>query len=122
MASRYRTNPGDAFKVDFGSGFDLALITNFLHHFNRATCVSFLRKVADALAPGGQVAVVEFVPNQDRISPPIPAGFGLTMLAGTPEGDVYTEADLRSMLAEAGLHEPHVHELPTPQKVVVAKK
>jgi hypothetical protein len=44
------------------------------------------------------------------------------MLAGTPEGDVYTEADLRSMLAEAGLHEPHVHELPTPQKVVVAKK
>jgi hypothetical protein len=84
--------------------------------------VSFLRKVADALAPGGQVAVVEFVPNQDRISPPIPAGFGLTMLAGTPEGDVYTEADLRSMLAEAGLHEPHVHELPTPQKVVVAKK
>ncbi len=122
IASRYRTNPGDAFEVEFGSGFALALVTNFLHHFSRATCVSFLRKVAGALAPGGQVAVVEFVPNQDRISPPIPAGFALTMLAGTPDGDVYTEADLRNMLAEAGLHEPHVHELPTPQKVVVARK
>jgi SAM-dependent methyltransferase len=122
LASRFRTIPGDAFKVDFGSGFGLALVTNFLHHFDRATCVEFLRKVAAALAPGGQIAVVEFVPNADRISPPIPAGFGLTMLAGTPSGDVYTEEDLHSMLAEAGLRGAQAHQLPTPQKVVVAKK
>lgn len=122
LASRYRTIPGDAFKVDFGTGFDLALVTNFLHHFDRATCATFLRKVAGALAPGGQIAVVEFVPNPDRVSPAIPAGFALTMLAGTPSGDVYTEDDLRGMLAEAGLHGAQAHQLPTPQKVVIARK
>ena len=31
-----------------------------------------------------RVAVLEFVPNPDRVSPPIPARFSLTMLAGTP--------------------------------------
>ena len=40
---------GDAFAVDYGSGYDIALLTNFLHHFDEATCVSLLQKVGRAL-------------------------------------------------------------------------
>jgi hypothetical protein len=29
---------GSAFDVDYGSGYDLVLLTNFLHHFDMATC------------------------------------------------------------------------------------
>ena len=46
--------PGDAFKVEFPGGFDVALVTNFLHHFDPPTCTSFLRKVQAALKPGGR--------------------------------------------------------------------
>src|SRR6185437_5232032 len=54
VASRYRTIPGSAFDVDFGSGYDLVLITNFLHHFDAPTNETLLRKVHNALADGGR--------------------------------------------------------------------
>jgi len=122
VASLYRTIPGDAFLTDFGSGYDVALVTNFLHHFDRAQCTAFLQKVARALTPGGRVVLVEFVPNPDRVTPPMAARFSLAMLAGTPAGDAYTLADLTEMLNAAGFGDVQAHSLPTPQTVVVGRK
>jgi 2-polyprenyl-3-methyl-5-hydroxy-6-metoxy-1,4-benzoquinol methylase len=121
VGGRYRLLPGDAFKVDYGTGFDVALITNFLHHFDRATCVSFLRRVAAALKPGGRAVVLEFVPNDDRVSPPMAAAFAITMLAGTPAGSAYTFAELREMSREAGFTSAVAHPVP-PQTIVIATK
>jgi precorrin-6B methylase 2 len=120
VADRHRTIPGDAFKVDYGSGYDVALLTNFLHHFNRETNVSLLRKVAASLNKGGRVVVLEMVPNEDRVSPPFPAGFALTMLAGTPAGDAFTLTDLQEMLSAAGFGRASAHPLPSPETVVIA--
>jgi 2-polyprenyl-3-methyl-5-hydroxy-6-metoxy-1,4-benzoquinol methylase len=122
VGARHRALSGDAFKVDWGTGYDVALVTNFLHHFDRAACTTLLRKIAAALNPGGRVVVVEFVPNADRVSPPPAAGFVMNMLAGTPSGDVYTFDDLAEMLAGAGFHDPVRHQLAGPQTVVVAVK
>jgi ubiquinone/menaquinone biosynthesis C-methylase UbiE len=122
VGDRYRTLPGDAFQVDFGAGYDVALVTNFLHHFDPPTCTNFLRKVHAAMKPGGRVVVLEFVPNPDRISPPIPAKFSLTMLAGTPSGDAYTFAELREQLETAGFSNVSAHALPTPETVLLAQK
>jgi ubiquinone/menaquinone biosynthesis C-methylase UbiE len=122
VQDRYRTLPGDAFKTTFPDGFDVALVTNFLHHFDPSTCTTFLKKVHAALVPGGRVAVLEFVPNPDRVSPPVPARFSLSMLAGTPSGDAYTFAELRDQLEEAGFRNVSAHALPTPQTVLLAEK
>ncbi|MFN2444516.1 MAG: methyltransferase [Vicinamibacterales bacterium] len=120
VADRHRTIPGDAFKVDYGSGYDVALLTNFLHHFDRDTNVSLLRKTGAALNKGGRVVVLEMVPNEDRISPPFAAGFALTMLAGTPSGDAFTLNELQEMLTAAGFGRASAHPLPTPETVVIA--
>ncbi len=120
VADRYHLHPGDAFKIDFGPGFDAAAVTNFLHHFDRETCTEFLRKVAAALKPGGRVAILEFVPNEDRVSPPAPAAFVLNMLAGTQSGDAYTLPELSAMLETAGFGEIKTRSLPTPHTVIVA--
>jgi ubiquinone/menaquinone biosynthesis C-methylase UbiE len=122
VQDRYRTLPGDAFKVEFPHGFDVALVTNFLHHFDPLTCTNFLKKVFAALAPGGRVVVLEFVPNPDRVSPPVPARFSLTMLAETPGGDAYTLAELRQQLEGAGFRNVSAHALPTPETVLLAHK
>jgi ubiquinone/menaquinone biosynthesis C-methylase UbiE len=122
VRDRYRTLPGDAFHVDFGTGYDVALVTNFLHHFDQPTCTTFLGKVHSAMKPGGRVVVLEFVPNPDRISPPIPAKFSLTMLAGTPAGDAYTLLELRQQLEAAGFSNVSAHALPTPETVLLAQK
>ena len=45
-----------------------------------------LGKVHTALAPGGRIVIVEFVPNEDRVSPPMPAAFVMNMLVNTEGG------------------------------------
>jgi 2-polyprenyl-3-methyl-5-hydroxy-6-metoxy-1,4-benzoquinol methylase len=117
---RYSTLAGDAFEVGFGKDYDLILIPNFLHHFSKADCIRFLRKSREALLPGGRVAVVEFIPNEDRISPPEVATFSLVMLGSTPAGDAYTFAEFSEMLTEAGFRQPEHHRLPSVVSTVVA--
>jgi len=102
VGDRYHLLPGSAFETDFGSGYDLVLIPNFLHHFDPPTCTAFMRKVHAALKPGGRAAIAELVPNPDRVTPPTAAAFSLMMLATTPAGDAYTLADLESISKNAG--------------------
>ena len=122
VAARHTALPGDAFKVDFGSGYDVALMTNFLHHFDVPTCTTLLKKVAASLKPGGRIAVLEFVPNDDRISPPGAAMFAMQMLGGTPSGDAYTLAELTAMLKDAGVATVSSHPLQGPETVVVGTR
>lgn len=120
VAARYRTLPGSAFDVELGSGYALALLTNFLHHFDIAQNVEFLKRVHSALAPGGRTVILEFVPNEDRVTPPLSASFSLSMLSSTPSGDAYTYKDLDGMLAAAGFARSELHRLdPSVQQIVV---
>ena len=102
VADRYHLLPGSAFETDFGSGYDLVLIANFLHHFDPTTCTTFMRKVYAALEPGGRAAIAELVPNPDRVTPPTAAAFSMMMLVTTPAGDAYTFAELESISKSAG--------------------
>ena len=120
VAARHRTVAGDAFTVDWGGGYDLALVTNFLHHFDVPSCTTFLKKVHASLKADGRVVMLEFVPNEDRVSPPVAAAFAMLMLAGTASGDAFTMAELTSMAEAAGFHGVTRHDLPGPQTVIVA--
>jgi ubiquinone/menaquinone biosynthesis C-methylase UbiE len=123
VADRYHTIEGSAFDVEFGSGYDLVLITNFLHHFDPPTNETLLRKVHAALADDGRAATLEFVPNDDRVTPPDSAGFSMVMLVGTPNGDAYTFAELERMFANAGFSRSTIHALPpTIQQLVISEK
>jgi hypothetical protein len=123
VSDRYHTRPGSAFDVDYGTGYDIVLLTNFLHHFDPATCEMLLRKVRGALADGGRAVTLEFMPNPDRVSPPQAAAFSLMMLGGTPAGDAYTFAELETMFRNAGFADSEWRELPpTIQRVVISKK
>jgi 2-polyprenyl-3-methyl-5-hydroxy-6-metoxy-1,4-benzoquinol methylase len=102
VTDRYTLRPGDAFAVDWGGQYDVVLLTNFLHHFDPPTCVGLLKKVRAALRPGGRAATLEFVPNEDRISPPMAAAFSMTMLVSTASGNAYTLRELNAMYEEAG--------------------
>jgi 2-polyprenyl-3-methyl-5-hydroxy-6-metoxy-1,4-benzoquinol methylase len=123
VANRYRTVPGSAFEVDFGEGYDLVLLTNFLHHFDASTNEQLLRKVHAALKDGGRAVTLEFIPNPDRVSPPIPATFALMMLGTTPKGDAYTFPELERLFMNAGFGRNECHPVPdSPQCVVISYK
>jgi ubiquinone/menaquinone biosynthesis C-methylase UbiE len=123
VSDRFSLIEGSAFEAEFGSGYDVVLLTNFLHHFDPPTCEQLLRKVRAALADGGVAVTLEFVPDDDRVTPPIPAAFSLVMLAGTPGGDAYTYAELERMFADAGFSRSELHDIPaSPQKIIVSHR
>jgi ubiquinone/menaquinone biosynthesis C-methylase UbiE len=123
VANRWKKLPGDAMAVDYGTGYDLVLLTNFLHHFDSATNESIMNKVHASLKPGGRAMTLEFVPNEDRVSPPGPAMFSMIMLASTNSGDAYTFAEFQRMFKNAGFSKSEMHELPgLPEQVIVSTK
>ncbi len=123
LGERFSKIAGSAFTADLGSDYDVILVPNFLHHFSRAECVSFLKRTHAALRPGGKVVIIEFVPNVDRVTPPDAAGFSLVMLGSTPEGDAYTFSEYEGMLSEAGFPKSELHQLPpSAECAVIASK
>jgi 2-polyprenyl-3-methyl-5-hydroxy-6-metoxy-1,4-benzoquinol methylase len=102
VQARVHRLPGSAFDVEFGSGYDVVLVTNFLHHFDPPTIETVLRKIRAALAPGGLVVTLDFIPNEDRVTPARAAAFAMTMLGTTPCGDAYTASEYRRMFQNAG--------------------
>jgi len=116
---RYNMLPGSAFEVDYGGPYDAVLLTNFLHHFDPPTNVTLLKKVRAALKPGGRAATLEFVPNEDRVSPPMPAAFSMTMLTTTAAGDAYTLSELTDMYNQAGYSGITAHPIPMSPHTIV---
>jgi 2-polyprenyl-3-methyl-5-hydroxy-6-metoxy-1,4-benzoquinol methylase len=121
VTNRYRTIPGSAFDVDFGTAYDLVLLPAFLHHFDPPTNVRLLEKIKKAIKPTGLVATLETMPNDDRVTPPSAAAFSMMMLCTTPSGDAYTFRELDHMFRQAGFGESRVHNLGELRQVVLTK-
>jgi len=123
VADRFSTRAGSAFEVEMGSGYDYVLLTNIFHHFDMPTCEKLMRRVHAALKPSGQAITLEFVPNEDRVSPPTAAAFSLIMLANTDSGDAYTFSEYEKMFRNAGFAKSTLHPVPEmPQQLVVSEK
>jgi SAM-dependent methyltransferase len=121
VAARYHLIPGSAFEVEFGTGYDLVLLTNFFHHFDPETCEALMRKAHAALKPGGRAVTLEFVPNEDRVTPPAEAAFALVMLGTTPAGDAYTFSEFERMFRHAGFARSVSHQT-MPGHIIVSYK
>jgi len=121
MAHRYDTIAGSAFEVDWAR-IMMGAFAQFPASLRQAACTELLRRARAALAPGGRVAIVEWVPNDDRVSPPVPALFAMTMLLTTPSGSTYTALEMAAMLAEAKFATPEIIPLlPTPLTLLLAR-
>ncbi len=123
VADRVAFRPGSAFEADLGEGYDIALLTNIFHHFDVATCEKLMRRVHAALKPGGKAITLEFVPNEDRVTPPMAAAFSLIMLAATDSGDAYTFSQYEKMFRNAGFVKTTQHTVPdSPQQLLLSEK
>jgi len=123
VADRHRTLPGSAFEVEFGDGYDIVLMTAFLHMFDPASCEAIFSKAHAALNEGGRAVTMDFMTDEGKTSPPVGAIFAAIMLATSPGGDAYTFAEFESMAANAGFARSERFTMePSPQRIVISYK
>ncbi len=123
VADRFHTIEGSAFDIELGKNYDVVLIPNFLHHFDKQTNETFLRKVHASLKEDGKAVTLEFIPNDDRVSPPPEAMFSLVMLASTPSGEAYPFSEYKEMFENAGFaNNQHIPLPDLPQHLIISTK
>lgn len=104
LSDRVTTIVGDYLEADeLPGGFDLIFLSAVIHSNGPAENEALIAKCARAVNPGGRVAVVDFIMDDARVSPPVGAMFALNMLVATDEGDTYTESEVRGWMQQAGL-------------------
>jgi hypothetical protein len=108
--------------ADFGSGHNVATLGHILHSEGETRSRSLLRKVYEALAPGGTIAIAEFLVNEDRTGPAGSLFFAANMLVNTDEGDTFSFGEIRDWLTEAGFTDARLLEAPGPSPLVLATK
>ncbi len=79
LGDRVRVRGGDYWTDELGEGYDVVLLFNVVHAHDAAANVRLLRRVADALAPGGRVAVLDQLAGSAR-TPVGEAGLGFVGL------------------------------------------
>jgi hypothetical protein len=122
VADRLTTAPGDLQEADFGTGHQVATIGHILHGEGVERSRKLLRRTFDALAPGGTVAIMEFVPNDDRTGPPGALIFDVNMLVNSEAGGTYTFPEMSAWLREAGFTNPRLLEVPAVSPLVLATR
>lgn len=102
LSDRFTFAPGDLLEADFGAGHQIATLGHILHSEGEKRSRLLLQKTAKALAPGGTIAIAEFLVNDDRTGPVSGLIFALNMLVNTSAGDTFSFAEIRGWLEEAG--------------------
>jgi hypothetical protein len=84
--------------------------------FIKTTRFNSSKKLKDEVARKlkGDPRAVAMLPNDDLAGPLFPAVFSLNMLLGTPDGQSYSEGQIKGMLAEAGIRKIRRLTLQTP--------
>jgi ubiquinone/menaquinone biosynthesis C-methylase UbiE len=122
VAGRFSYVAGDLATAEFGGGYDIAILGHILHSEGRARSRELLKKTFHALAPGGTVAIAEFLVEEDRSGPPLGLIFAVNMLAATDEGDTYSFREISGWLREAGFAGPRTLDAPGPSPLILASK
>jgi ubiquinone/menaquinone biosynthesis C-methylase UbiE len=102
LAKRIGTKPGDLRADSLGKGYDLVFISAICHMLGPEENLDLFRRAYRALAPGGRVAVRDFILNPAKTAPLGAALFSLNMLVGTADGASYSEGEYTTWLREAG--------------------
>jgi ubiquinone/menaquinone biosynthesis C-methylase UbiE len=122
VAKRLKKVPGDILKAPFGKGHHVATLGHILHSEGTQRSRKLLKRVFDALAPGGTIAIMEFLVDDDRTGPPVGLLFAVNMLVNTQQGDTFSFGEISEWLTDAGFVDPRQLEVPAVSPLIVATK
>ena len=119
LADRVTALGGDAFAGDLGGPWDLVLVSNFVHIYPAQANRGLVARCAAALAPGGRLAIKDFLLDPSGTSPAFGALFAVNMLVSTEAGDAYTVEQAAGWMRDAGLEPQPVVDLTAQSRLLV---
>ena len=122
VGGRFEFVSGDLMSADFGSDHAIATLGHILHSEGEDRSRRLLKKVYEALATGGTIAIQEFLVNDDRTGPPNGLIFAVNMLVNTEHGDTYSVREIGSWLEHAGFAGVRTIEAPGPSPIILATR
>lgn len=102
LGDRITVIPGDALVTDWPQSMDAVLMSYLWSGVPGSSVSDLAEKAFDALKPGGQIIVHDFMVNNDRQGPPLAALWQLQHLAFTPDAISLTPSTVRETLVSAG--------------------
>jgi SAM-dependent methyltransferase len=109
---------GDFFETIPEGPFDVVLLANITHIFDPADDARLLARAAGSLAPGGVLAIMDFVRGESDFAPL----FAVTMLMNTEDGDTYALSEYRRWLEDAGLEGVRCTDVGEDRQLVTARR
>jgi SAM-dependent methyltransferase len=122
LSGRFSFVEGDIASADFGTGHNVATLGHILHSEGESRSRSLLARVFHALAPGGTIAIQEFLVNADRTGPLNGLIFAVNMLVNTDVGDTFSFEQISAWLTETGFVDPRTLAAPGPSPLILATK
>lgn len=114
LSERIAFRAGDYSTDALPGGGDVAWLSHILHAESPASCGELLKKVYEALVPGGLILIHDFLLAETMDGPLFPALFSLNMLQGTRAGQAYSRGQIETMLQVAGFNNFFVIALESP--------
>ena len=125
LDGRVGTRAGDAYAgglAEDGGPYDLIFTSNMIHIYPAEANRLLARDAARALAPGGRLAIKDFLLEPDGTGPPGAALFAVNMLVSTDGGDCYTLDEVAGWCREAGLDPEDPLEITEKSRIALARK
>ena len=91
---------GSLFTADLGSGYDAVLVSNVLHGFSEKENRALLKRVRQALRPGGKAFLVEFFLDHSLTRPAKASVFSVMMYKFAATGRCYSWREVEGWLKE----------------------
>ncbi len=114
VADRISLQAGDFLTDDLGQDYDLALVFGVLVSEPAERRVTLLRRIHQALKPGGLLVVREMVADDDGLGPAEVLLFDLQMLLSTESGGVLRSSALMAEIQATGYTDVEVRPLSLP--------
>jgi len=122
VGDRLETVAGDLAEADFGSDYQVATLGHILHSEGETRSRQLLSKVFNALAPGGTIAIAEFLVDDARAANTRGLIFAVNMLVNTDDGDTFSFNEIAGWLRLAGFENARTVESPGPSPLILANR
>ncbi len=122
VADRFTFVAGDLREADFGKDHHIATLGHILHSEGAARSKELLKKTFQSMAPGGTIAIAEWLVDESRTGPTPGLIFAVNMLVNTEDGDTFSFTEIAHWLKDAGFADARTIDLPCPSPLVLATK